>query len=292
MRTAPAKVHAGVTMAQRTVARSITLAGTGLHTGAPVRVRLDAAGPGSGVVFVRRDRPGSRPIRASLAAVWDFRRGVTLGGDDEATVATVEHLLSAAAGVGVDNLRVEVEGPELPALDGSAAGFVRAFEEAGRVEQPAPAREIHLGATEVGEGRGRAVTRPGEDFLVTYTVELPAPLGTQISSAGLDAYRDGIAPARTWGFADEAAALEAAGLARGASLENVLVIGPEGYVNAPRFPDEPARHKILDLIGDLALLGARLRGHVEVTAGGHSLHLALAREIARRWGNGEQKEAR
>jgi UDP-3-O-[3-hydroxymyristoyl] N-acetylglucosamine deacetylase len=282
----------GVEPAQGTVGRPVTVTGIGLHTGAPVRLRLEAAPAGSGIVFRRLDRADAAPIRAIVAAVRETRRGITLGAGDGATVATVEHLLSAAAGMAIDNLRVDVEGPELPALDGSAAGFVRALEEAGRVTQEAPAREIRLGACEVGEGQSRAVTSSGEELRLTYTVDLPAPLGRMVSSAGLDGYRESIAPARTWGFADEAAALEAAGLARGASLDNVLVIGAEGYVNAPRFPDEPARHKILDLIGDLALLGARLRGRVEVIAGGHSLHLALAREIARRWGAGEEGEVR
>lgn len=277
-----------VGFAQRTIGRSVTLSGTGLHTGTAVRITLRPGLPDGGIVFVRCDTPAAEPIRATIAAVTESRRGVTLGAG-EATVATVEHLLSAAVGMGVDNLRVEVDGPELPALDGSAAGFVRALENAGSVDQHVPAREIHLGAAEISEGRGRAVTREGEDFRVTYTVELPAPLGRQRCSAGLAGYREDIAPARTWGFADEAAALEAAGLARGASLDNVLVIGPAGYVNAPRFPDEPARHKILDLVGDLALLGARLRGAVEVIAGGHSLHLALAREITRRWGQRESE---
>lgn len=279
-----AGARAGAALTQRTIRRMVTLEGIGLHTGAPVRVRLEAAPPGSGIVFIRRDRPGAVPIAAAVGAVRDTRRGITLGDGDGLTVATVEHLLSAAAGVGIDNLRVELDGPELPALDGSAAGFVRALEEAGAVEQKVAARVIALGEMEIAEGRGRAATRPAEEFHVTYTVDLPPPLGEQVASAGLDAYRESVAPARTWGFAEEAAALRARGLARGAGLENVLVIGPGGYLIPPRFPDEPARHKILDLIGDLALLGARLRGQVEVAQGGHALHLVLAREIARRWG--------
>jgi UDP-3-O-[3-hydroxymyristoyl] N-acetylglucosamine deacetylase len=278
-----------VKLAQGTIGRPVTMTGVGLHTGAPVRLRLEAAPPGSGIVFRRLDRPETAAIGATLAAVWETRRGVTLRSGD-GTVATVEHLLSAAVGMGIDNLRVEVEGPELPALDGSAAGFTRALEEGGRVDQRAPAREIRLGACEVVEGQSRAMTSPGEESRFAYTVELPAPLGRMVFSASLEGYREDIAPARTWGFAADAAALEAAGLARGASLENVLVIGAEGYINAPRFSDEPARHKVLDLIGDLALLGARVRGRVEVTAGGHSLHLALAREIARRWGSGAERE--
>lgn len=274
------KAHASAP-AQRTINRAQILQGMGLHTGLAVRVRIQGAPPGSGIVFFRSDRPET-PIPATLEAVRDTRRGVTLG--DGVTVATVEHLLSAAAGLGIDNLRVDLEGPELPALDGSAAGFVRALEEAGIAEQEVPARVIELGEVVVVLGEARAVTRRAEGFRVTYTVDLPPPLGRQVASAEIpSAYRTAIAPARTWGFIEEAPALLRQGLARGAGPENVLVIGPDGYLNPPRFPDEPARHKILDLLGDLALLGGRPRGHVDVTRGGHGLHVALAREIALRW---------
>lgn len=270
---------------QRTIRGTVALEGVGLHTGLSVRMRLQGVPPGSGILFYRSDYPQAEPIPATVEAVRGTMRGVTLG--DGVTVATVEHLLSAAAGLGIDNLRVDLEGPELPALDGSAAGFVHALEEAGIQEQEAPARVIELGETVVALGGGRAATRASEGFHVTYVVDLPPPLGRQVSSAEIaQAYRSAIAPARTWGFAHEAPALLAQGLAKGAGSDNVLVIGSDGYLTPPRFPDEPVRHKILDLLGDLALLGGRLQGHVEVTRGGHGLHLALAREIARRWGDG------
>ncbi len=268
----------------RTIRGEVILEGIGVHTGAAARVRLAGAAPGSGIVFSRRDLPTGGPIRAGVAAVRSTHRGVTLG--DGATVASVEHLLAAAAGLGVDDLRVEVWGPELPALDGSAAGFVQALEAAGMIEQEGEARVIELGEVEVALGKARAATRSAQGFSVLYTVDLPDPLGRQTAAADLAAFATAIAPARTWGFAAEAEALRSAGLARGAGLENVLVIGTEGYLNPPRFADEPARHKILDLIGDLALLGARLQGQIEVVRGGHALHLTLAREIARRWGDG------
>ncbi len=268
---------------QRTIRETVELAGIGVHTGMIVRVRLASAAPDTGVTFVRRGHP-HEPLRASVHAVRDTRRGVTLA--NGTTVATVEHLLSAAAGVGVDNLCVEVEGPELPILDGSAAGYVEALDAAGIVEQDVEARVIELGEAEVSLGRGLAVTRRGEGFRLAYRVDLPAPLGEQMTIVALTAYRTEVAPARTWGFAHEYQDLMAAGLARGAGTENVLVIGSAGYLNPPRFPDEPARHKVLDLVGDLALLGARLQGAVQVSYGGHALHVALAREIARRWGGG------
>lgn len=268
---------------QRTIRRVVELHGIGVHSGRAVRIRLAGAPAGSGLLFVRADA-GGVAISAGVAAVRSTRRGVTLG--NGATVASVEHLLAAATGLGIDNLRVEVDGPELPALDGSAAGFVRAMEEGGIVEQEHPARVALLPEVEVVQGAARAATRPGPEFYASYTVELPPPLGRQVATAGLEAFRTAIAPARTWGFADEAPALLAEGLARGAGLHNVLVIGPGGYVNPSRFPDEPARHKILDLVGDLSLLGVRLQGYVEVVQGGHGLHVTLAHEILRRWEGG------
>jgi len=271
---------ATVERSQRTLREEVTLAGIGIHTGAAVTVLLAGAPPGTGVHFVRRDQSATA-IPAGVAWVRDTRRGVTLG--NAVTVASVEHLLSAAAGLGIDNLHVSVDGPELPALDGSAAGYVQALETGGIIEQDAPALVIELGEAEVVLGAGRAVTRAADRFHITYAVDLPPPLGAQVAAADLGAYREAIAPARTWGFVHEYPGLLSEGLARGAALQNVLVIGAGGYLNPPRFPDEPARHKILDLIGDLALLGVRLRGGVEVAYGGHALHLALAREIARRW---------
>lgn len=268
---------------QRTVRRPVDLAGIGLHTGRPVRVRLGPAPPHTGIRFRRVDLPGAPEVRADLAAVQATARGVTLGTAPEAAVATVEHLLSAAAGLDVDNLLCEVDGPELPALDGSARGFVEALRAAEPVEQEASAAVIEVGEATVAHGAGLARSAPGPALEVTYVVDLPAPLGRQVARYGPGvSYAEAIAPARTWGFAEEAAALRARGLAHGASPDNVLVLGPEGYLTPPRFPDEPARHKLLDLLGDLALLGARLRGRIEVERGGHALHLTLARAIARR----------
>ncbi len=270
----------GIPVRQRTISGAVSLSGVGVHSGQAVSVHILGAPPGAGVVFLRRD-VGPPVLRATLESVRSTRRGITLG--DGVTVASVEHLLAAAAGLCIDNLRVEVEGPELPALDGSAAGYVAALSGAGIVEQEENARVIELGEVEVTVGDARAVTRAGGGLRLRYTVDLPPPLGRQVASADLSAFATAIAPARTWGFAGEAAALRAAGLARGAGPGNVLVIAEDGYLNPPRFPDEPARHKILDLLGDLALLGARLQGYVEVVRGGHALHVALAREIARRW---------
>jgi UDP-3-O-acyl N-acetylglucosamine deacetylase len=260
----------------------VEFTGIGLHSGEPARVRLRPAPPDQGIVFVRLDLAGAPHIPARLSEVAATERGVVLG--DRARVATVEHLLSAASGLGVDNLTVEVAGAELPCGDGSGLLFTDALREAGLVEQGVPRSPIVL--TEpawVEMDRSLLIALPAPRLRVTTvtTVE-QAPLAPQVAEydAGADDYTSAIAPARTWGLATDAEALRARGLARGASLANVLVIGPEGYLNPPRFPNELARHKILDLIGDLSLLGRPLHAHLMAVRAGHALHVALARAIA------------
>jgi UDP-3-O-[3-hydroxymyristoyl] N-acetylglucosamine deacetylase len=267
---------------QRTIARPVTVAGVGLHTGETSAARLLPAPAGEGVTFKRLDLPGTACVSATLEEVIATSRGVVLG--HEVRVATVEHLLSAARGVGIDNLRVELEAEELPCGDGSAQIFIDAFERAGIVEQEAPQHPITLEAPVwAAQGTSMIVAVPGAGLRVTYLVTADgAALAPQIAEfrEGDDVYSKAIAPARTWGLAAEVEALRARGLARGASLATTLVIGPDGFVNEPRFPNELARHKILDAIGDLALLRRPLHAHVVAVRAGHGLHVALAREIA------------
>jgi UDP-3-O-acyl N-acetylglucosamine deacetylase len=269
---------------QRTIARPAVVSGVGLHTGREVTARLLSARVGNGVTFRRIDLPGAPEVAANLDQVVATDRGVVLGHD--ARVATVEHLLSAARGLGIDNLLVELTGEELPCGDGSARIFVEALEEAGLVTQAVPQRPITLdGPVWAANGGSMIVAVPADGLWITYLVTADgASLAPQIAEFrdGADSYADAIAPARTWGLAAEVEALRARGLARGASLATTLVIGPGGFVNEPRFPDEMARHKILDAIGDLALLGRPLHAHVVAVRAGHGLHIALAREIAGR----------
>lgn len=231
-------------------------------------------------------------IRASLDEVVATGRGVVLG--RSARVSTVEHLLSAARGLGIDNLTVELEGEELPCGDGSAQIFVEALERAGAVQQDAMRRPIVLDAPVwVSNKASIIVAVPSPTFSVTYVATADgAALAPQIAEfrAGTDHYVRAIAPARTWGLAAEIESLRARGLARGASLSSVLVIGPEGFVNEPRFPNEMARHKILDVVGDLALLGRPVQAHVVAVRAGHGLHVALAREIVRSLDEGAHDE--
>ncbi len=266
---------------QRTIRETVTVAGVGLHSGKAATVACAPAPPDSGIVFVRRDLRGAPRIPAGLTTVRDVQRGVTLG--QEVSVRTVEHLLAAAAGLGLANLRVEVEGEELPALDGSAAPYYEVLEKAGVEEQQALWQPLKLGRPIWVEANSAWVLGlPADQFRATYIVPLThAVLGTQVVTFDpqRQVFADQIAPARTWGFVEEHDALRAQGLALGASLANALGIGPEGYLIPPRFPDEPARHKVLDLMGDLALLGRPLHAHVIALGAGHALHIEFARRV-------------
>ena len=273
-----------MTPRQQTIASPRTLRGVGLHTGRETAIVLRAAEPGTGIAFHRADRPGPE-IPARLEHVTGTASCVALGGDGG--VQTVEHLLSAARALGVDNLRVEVDGPEIPGMDGSALSFVRVLRDAGLRPQDAPRRVLRV-HTPVWAGDGAsgwAVALPADRLSITCVVSLREPAAQEqaatFDTAG-DRYEETIAPARTWGYERDAAALRARGLALGASLENTLAIGGQGFLNAPRFPNEPARHKVLDVLGDLALLGAELRAAVIAVRAGHTLHVALARALAAR----------
>jgi len=265
---------------QQTLAAPAVLSGVGLHSGRPARMTLHPAPVHSGIVFRRTDVHG-RAVRAALDAVTDTEGRVVLGG--HRGVQTVEHLLSAAWALGLDNCVAELDGPEVPGLDGSALPIVSALRAAGLRPQAAPRRTVAIRAPVwVRDGEAWAAALPAAAFSAAYVVTL-APPGPGDQAATYDprrdAYEETIAPARTWGYERDAAALRARGLALGASLENTLVVGGAGFVNAPRFPNEAPRHKLLDLLGDLALLGCDVLGAVIVVRGGHRLHVALARAI-------------
>lgn len=266
---------------QRTLRAAVTFSGIGLHSGVHGSLVCRPAPVDAGITFVRADLPDTPPVAARVESVTDVTRGVTLG--HRGGVRTVEHLLAAAWGLGITNLRVEVHGPELPALDGSAAPYCRMFEETGVDKQSHTLDPIPLHAPVwVSDAASWVFAMPAAHFRVTYIIAIPSPaLGIQIADVEVDRRRfvEEIAPARTWGLVGELQALHAAGLALGAGDENALGIGSEGYTGTPRFPDEPARHKVLDLIGDLALLGRPLEAHVIAFGAGHALHIELARRL-------------
>jgi len=277
---------------QRTIAAPVTLDGAGVHTAVPATVTLRPAPAGSGVRFRRTDLEGSSDIPATLEHVSAGDHGTTLANGD-AKVRTVEHILAATCGLGVDNLWVDVDGPEIPIRDGSFRDWFAALESAGVEEQDAPARIIRLpGPVSVEGTHGSSyVAAPAEDLRISATIDFAHPcVGRQFGTFSIDQVSFGreIAPARTFGFAAEWEALKARGLALGSSMENTVALGEDRVLNdALRFPDEFLRHKVGDLAGDLALLGGRLQAHVVAERPGHAGNLRLARSIgehARRGG--------
>jgi UDP-3-O-[3-hydroxymyristoyl] N-acetylglucosamine deacetylase len=265
-----------------TLARSIRVPGIGLHTGRRGHAVLHPAEAGHGIVFVRTDVGATIPAIAEEAARFDH--GTSLGRQGR-QVGTVEHLLSALVGTGIHDLLVEVDGPELPILDGSAAPWLEAIRHAGltRLRDAAspfaPAAPLSI----PGPHGKRIEFRPARDLRVTYTIDFPHPaIGRQSVTVVVtpESYARHIAPARTFGFLAEYEALKAHGLARGASPENCIVVGEERVeFGSLRFPDEFVRHKALDLLGDLALVGRPVVGHIVALRAGHALHAALARRL-------------
>jgi UDP-3-O-[3-hydroxymyristoyl] N-acetylglucosamine deacetylase len=257
--------------------------GIGLHTGEPVTMTLRPSGANRGVVFRRLDIPGAPMIPARPDHVVDTQYATTIakGG---VSVKTIEHLMSALAGMGVDNVHVDLTGPEVPIMDGSALPFVELLRRAGLRRQLAPKTFLKVRrpiTVEIGTRSLRIV--PSQRLKVIYTMCFDHPiLGEQTSAmdVGRERYVRDLAPSRTFGFLRDLDMLQRMGLAKGGSLENALVVGEEGVINGPlRFPDELVRHKVLDLMGDLFLLGKPLVGTIIAQGAGHQLHLQLVRRI-------------
>jgi UDP-3-O-[3-hydroxymyristoyl] N-acetylglucosamine deacetylase len=270
---------------EHTLASEVNCSGTGLHTGRPVDLLLRPAPAGTGVVLLRRDLPGGARFPARAEWVVDTELATTLG-TPRARLSTVEHLISALRGMGVDNCTVEVFGPEVPIMDGSAAPFVYLIEQAGLVAQRRVRRRLVIRKpVEVREGDRYIRAIPSREFKVSVEVEYRHPaIGRQtLRSLRVTprTYAREIAPARTFGFLSEVTQLQARGLARGGSLQNAIVLDERRVLNPEglRFRNEFARHKVLDLIGDLALLGSPLQGHFKAVRSGHALHQALIAEL-------------
>jgi len=271
---------------QKTVGRDVTLEGVGLHTGEAVRVTFRPGAPHAGVVFERVDLDGRPRVRATVENVTGASRGTTLT-EKGVTVYTVEHLCAAATGLGVDNLVVEIAGPEPPATDGSSAVFARAILEAGIVEQDEPRRFIALDRPFDYKQDGAEMTIvPEDDLRISFTIKFEHPyLKSQFYTfdVGEDNFFEEIAPARTFALESEIEMLRSAGLIKGGSLECAVVVGDNGPLNEGglRFDDEPVRHKILDLIGDLTLFGARFKGHIIAMRSGHAVNVGMIRSVKR-----------
>lgn len=294
---------------QHTLGMSVSISGTGLHTGINVDMTLKPANPGFGYQFQRIDLPGMPVIKADCDLVTDTSRGTTLE-DNGAKVYTVEHVLAALVGMGVDNCLIEVNGPEMPIIDGSSEPFVEIIEEAGVVEQDAAKAwySIDTNITHYDEKKRVEMTAlPSTDYKITTLIDFNSPvLGTQ--HAGLKTMREfklEIAPCRTFCFLHELEMLLEHNLIKGGDINNAIVVvdkpvtakemerlakafgrdrievKSEGYLNnlELRFPNEPARHKLLDVVGDLALIGYPIKAHIIANRPGHSSNVDFARKI-------------
>ena len=265
---------------QHTLKNSIHCFGIGLHFGQKVSLTLHPAEAGSGVVFRRTDLDG-----AEVAATWnnaiETPLCTTLVSQSGTKVSTIEHLMSALSGCGVDNVVVELNGPEVPIMDGSASPFVFLIDCAGLVEQDAARKGLRILKPVIESEPHRAASlRPGNAFSVEFEIEFDHPLvGRQEWFGPItgNSYRRDIARARTFGFLHEIDKLRAMGLARGGSLKNAVVIGEDSVLNEGglRFPDELVRHKVLDSVGDLFLVGGPILGHFTGQRAGHALTLRL-----------------
>lgn len=273
---------------QQTVAMAVQRRGVGLHSGQTTTVTLKPADPGQGRYFVRVDLPGQPTLAARVATVGQALLSTELQ-QGEVAVRTVEHLLAALVGMAIDNVRIEVDGPELPLLDGSAQGWVDAIEAAGWVGQGAPRVTLQvLHALTVRHEDAFVAAFPASECRLTYGIDFDVEaIGNQWFSwsptcdpQGPGGFATAVAPARTFGLAHQIDYLRSQGLIQGGSLDNALVCGHDGWVNPPlRFDNEPVRHKLLDLIGDLSLLGTLPQAHIVAYKASHRLHLDLAQSI-------------
>jgi len=271
-----------VTSNQRTVRRPVACSGIGLHSGQKVTLRLRPAPVNHGIVFKRLDLDGLEiPADVSHVARLHYATGLAR---ETTSVETVEHLLAALVSLGIDNVVVELNQAEVPIMDGSAASFVYLVHEAGIKPQSASRQFLKVvRPISLSRGDKRIALYPSDHFKVTYSISFDHPLlrhQSRTMRLSEEVFVDEIAPARTFGFLKEVEVLRQRGLALGGSLDNAIVLGETGVLNSSlRFEDEFVRHKILDAIGDLALVGYPIIGHLVAHRGGHALHASFAQKI-------------
>jgi UDP-3-O-[3-hydroxymyristoyl] N-acetylglucosamine deacetylase / 3-hydroxyacyl-[acyl-carrier-protein] dehydratase len=271
---------------QKTIRKPVSVEGLGLFTGQPCKLTFQPAEPDTGIVFVRTDHtpPVTIPVDVRHVVAATHRTGIT---NDGVTVETIEHVMSAVGGMGINNLRIEVTAGETPSTDGSALPFVKALQEAGIVEQERPPAVFVIDEPiAVSEGTAMLAALPGPtdrlDILYDLDYAEVPSIGTQVLGfrLGQDNYQVEIAPARTFALAEEAKAMQAQGMFSHLTPKDILVMGPDGPVdNDLRFDDEHVRHKITDLIGDLSLLGRPLRGRIVAYRSGHELNHRLVEKL-------------
>jgi UDP-3-O-[3-hydroxymyristoyl] N-acetylglucosamine deacetylase len=269
---------------QRTVKNEISCKSTGLHSGMKVGMVIRPAAVDSGIVFIRGDLKGNNRIKADVHNVRDTTLATTLGLNG-VTVATVEHLMSAFSGMGVDNAEVEVNAPEIPIMDGSARPFIDLLKEAGTHMQGKGKKLLVITKkVSVSDGESTAMLLPSPEFMITYKIEFAHPsIGVQSYHMKFTdvSYEEEISSARTFGFLKDVEYLQAKGLALGGSLKNAVILDDQKIINKDglRFPDEFVKHKILDAIGDLSLIGIPIIGHFVAFKSGHRLNNILLKEL-------------
>jgi UDP-3-O-acyl N-acetylglucosamine deacetylase len=281
---------------QSTIRRSVSIEGLGLHSGEMIRLTVSPAGSDTGILLRAQD---GTLIPANAEHVVDGHFATTVGAYG-VRIRTIEHLMAAAAGLGLDNLLVDVSSEELPGLDGSAKDFVELLERAGRATLPSRRQPIRIEKPiRVEDGNRWLHVVPCDTLRVSYTLDHDHPaIGLQVVTVDITpkTFTQEIAPARTYGFLKDVGAMRQRGLARGGSLDNTVVVGKRTVLNdSLRFPDEFVRHKVLDLIGDLFLLERPILGHVVARNGGHALNhelvAAIRKAAAPHWGHGRSKIA-
>ena len=271
---------------QKTIEREISLKGIGLHTAKKVNVTFKPADIDTGINFIRTDLPARPLIKASIGSLLSQSRSPrrTSLGRDNVEIHTIEHLMAALSGLCIDNIYIEIDNDEVPGLDGSSLNFLETLSEAGIKEQEKSRRYYLIKEPIFVEEEGCAIVAvPSQEFKISYTLDYNHPLlKAQFLEINFNegAFKNELASSRTFCLESEAEELQQQGLGRGANYENTLVVGENGVIkNKLRYPDEFIRHKILDLLGDLYILGMPLRGHIIALRSGHSLNLRLARKI-------------
>ncbi len=270
-----------LTIYQKTIAHIVSCQGIGVHSGLPVTLTLYPAFSGNGITFIRTD-VGGKEIKANWQTVVDTRMCTTVGNSQGITVSTVEHLMAALAAHGIDNIRIELDGPELPIMDGSASPFIRLLEEAGLKQQQTPRKLIRvLKEVTVENGSQKASLSPASSYEIEVEFDFAGRTSLQAQNFTFcpfkDSFEEDIASARTFGLLEDAQKIWAMGLAKGASLDNTLVYEGDQVLNEDgvRYTDECVRHKILDVMGDLHLAGGLILGKFHGIRPGHTLHSQL-----------------
>ena len=272
---------------QRTIENTVSLEGVGLHTANKVNITFKPAPVNTGIIFIRTDLPNKPQIRASLDSLLAQSHGPrrTSIGQEDSYIQTIEHLMSALSGLGIDNIYIEIDSKEVPGLDGSSLNFLEKLSQAGIRQQDE--ERLYCVIKEpifAQEDNSSIIALPSSELRISYTLDYNRDfLKSQFLEVGINAetFKKEIAPARTFCLQEEAAELQRQGLGSGANYENTLVIGKNGVINNKlRFVDEFVRHKILDLLGDLYLVGSPLKAHIIALKSGHSLNLKLVRKIS------------